>query len=89
VGESFLQFRNPIDPGWARGPVTIHIDVYYFPPDVLLGCENAACSLVSVSRACSPASGLPGWPPCSSLDGFAASTTFNMPLDCGGLSVCS
>jgi hypothetical protein len=89
LGESLLQFPNPFDPGWAPGPVTIRLDVYYFPPDVLLGCENAACSLASMPGACSPATGLPGGPPCSSVVGPAASPTFTLPLDCGGLAVCS
>lgn len=92
VNLPFIQVPNPINPGWPAGPVTLQIDVYCYPPDALLGCEDASCAVVSMPGTCSAALPDPGatFVLCSSLNTVSTTTVLTVPLDCASTTgLCS
>ena len=92
VSLPFIQVPNPINPGWPAGPVTLQIDVYYYPPDALLGCQDASCAVVSMPGTCSAALPDPGasFVLCSSLNTVSTTTVLTVQLDCASTTgICS
>jgi hypothetical protein len=54
VYQPYIRVLNPINSGWPAGPVTMQIDVTYSPWEVLLGCQNATCTIVSMPASLPP-----------------------------------
>ena len=85
VYESYIRIPNALAPGWPSGPVTARIDVYYYPVDALLDCQNAHCA-VAIDPAyfgtcvVLPAPGAAM--PCSSLNTVLETTVLTVPLSC-------
>lgn len=92
VYQPYIQVLNPINPGWPAGPVSIQVVVYYYPPDAVLGCQNAACTVSTPDvwgSSCDavPAAGTPG---CSSLNTVSTTTALTLELSCASSTgVCS
>jgi len=92
VYQPYIRVLNPINPGWPAGPVSIQVVVYYYPPDALLGCQNAACTVVNpdywgASCDALPAAGASG---CSSLNTISTTTALTLELSCASSTgICS
>jgi hypothetical protein len=69
--ERAIEFSNAVAPGWPPGPITVEIDMTYYPYDQLLDCQNATCfvsslaassvsvtSTFTVPLACTPVNGV-------------------------------
>jgi hypothetical protein len=82
---SYIRILNPVDPGWPSGPVTARIDVYYYPVDALLDCQNAHCPIAADPAYQGTCVALPGSGsamPCSSLNTIVETTVLAVPLSC-------
>jgi hypothetical protein len=82
VYQPYIRILNPIAPGWPAGPIAAQIDVYYYPPDSLVACENAHCSMTAVPDDCDALPGLGAGTPCSSLHTVSATTDLTLQLSC-------
>jgi len=85
VHQTNIQILNPVDPGWPSGPVTARIDVYYYPVDALLGCQNAHCAIAADSAYFATCVLLPGpgyAMPCTSPNTVLETTVLTVPLSC-------
>jgi hypothetical protein len=85
VYQSYIRILNPVDRGWPSGPVTARIDVYYYPVDALLDCQNAHCAIAVDPLYWGTCLALPGpgvARPCSSLNTVLETTVLTVPLSC-------
>jgi hypothetical protein len=83
VYSSYIQILNPVDPGWPSGPVTVRIDVYYYPVDALLDCQNARCAIdVDSAFVGHCVVGTGSARSCSSLNTVLETTVLTVPLSC-------
>lgn len=92
VYQPYIQVLNPVNPGWPAGPVAIQIVVYYYPPDALLGCQNAACTIVSPDYSGGSCDAVPAAdsPGCSSLATISTTTALTLELSCASSTgICS
>ena len=83
VYQSYIRILNPVEPGWPSRPVTARIDVYYYPVDALLDCQNAHCAIAGDPAywgTCVVGSGAAM--PCSSLNTVLETTVLTVPLSC-------
>ncbi len=85
VYTSYIRMLSPVDAGWPSGPVTARIDVYYYPMDALIDCQNARCAIKVIPGFWGTCDVLPGLGtdmPCSSLNTILETTVFTVPLSC-------
>jgi hypothetical protein len=83
VYSSYIRLDKPVDPGWPSGPVTARIDVYYYPVDALLDCQNAHCAIAADPAYWGTCVVVPGSAmPCSSLSTVTETTVLTVPLSC-------
>jgi hypothetical protein len=83
VYSSYIRIDNPVDLGWPSGPVTARIDVYYYPVDALLDCQNARCAIAPDPPDWGSCVVAPGPAmPCRALNTVLETTVLTVPVAC-------
>ena len=84
VYQPFIRVLNPVNPGWPAGPVAVQVVVYYYPPDALLGCQNAACTVAAPDFGADSCDAVPpaGSPGCNGLNTISTTTALTFELSC-------
>jgi len=83
--QAYIRILDPVEPGWPSGPVTARIDVYYYPVDAVLDCQNAHCAIAVDPLYWGTCDALPGpgvAMPCSSLNTVLQTTVLTVPVSC-------
>jgi hypothetical protein len=80
VYPTYIQFLNPIDPGWPAGQISAQIDAWYYPTDALLGCQGARCAINPMPASCVMVSGA-SVAPCASLHPVSDTTVLSFLID--------
>ena len=83
VYSSYIRLDNPVDPGWPSGTVTARIDVFYYPADAVVDCQNARCAVVGAEARWGTCVVAPGpAKPCSALNTVLETTVLTVPVSC-------